>query len=90
MVFGGTIAKLIANPEQLAVMQEALEAHCLAYNIVNEYDREHIAHLIVLMSKGGAQTVEEFRAGLVRLHAANRARPAEAPSGPVPTSSPPG
>ena len=66
MLFDGTIA----NPEQLAVMEEALEAHCLAHTIVDEGTREYIAQFIILMFKGGAQTVEEFRAGLERLRAA--------------------
>ena len=35
-----------------------------------ERAREHIAQFIVLMFKGGAQTVEEFRGGLERLRAA--------------------
>jgi hypothetical protein len=66
MLFDGTIA----NPEQLAVMQEALDSHCLAHNIVDEGTREYIAQFIILMFKGGARTVEEFRGGLERLRAA--------------------
>jgi hypothetical protein len=66
MLFEGTIA----NPEQLAVMEAALEAHCLARNIDDASDKEYVAHLIVLMFSGGARTVEEFRAGLERVRAA--------------------
>ena len=66
MLFYGTIA----YPEQLAVMEEALEAYCLAHNIDNENDMEHFAHLIIMMFEGGACTVDEIRAGLERLRAA--------------------
>jgi hypothetical protein len=66
MLFGGTFA----TPDQLAIMEEALEAHCLAHNIVDEGAREYIAQFIILMFKGGVQTVEEFRGGLERLRAA--------------------
>ena len=45
MLFAGTFA----GPEQLAVMQEALEAYCLANNIDNATEKEYIAHLIILM-----------------------------------------
>jgi hypothetical protein len=66
MLFGGTFA----GPEQLAVMEEALEAYCLAHNIKSEGDKEYIAHLIILMFEGGAKTVEEMTAGLERVRAA--------------------
>ena len=66
MLFDGTIA----NPEQLAAMEEAFDSHCLAHNIVDEGAREYMAQFIILMFKGGAQTVEEFRGGLERLRAA--------------------
>ena len=66
MLFAGTFA----GPEQLAVMQEALEAYCLANNIDNATEKEYIAHLIILMFEGGADTVEEMMAGLERLRAA--------------------
>ena len=62
--------KTIANPEQLAAMEEAFDSHCLAHNIVDERHREYIAEFIVLMLKGGAQTAEEFKGGLERLRAA--------------------
>ena len=66
MLFAGTFA----GPEQLAVMEEALEAYCLVQNIDNETDKEYIARLIILMFEGGADTVEEMIAGLERLRAA--------------------
>jgi hypothetical protein len=37
---------------------------------VGEGAHEYIAQFIILMFKGGAQTVEEFRGGLERLRAA--------------------
>ena len=54
-----------ANPEQLAIMSEAFEQHCLLHGIVDETDRSQIAQLIVLMFQGGARSVEELRAGLI-------------------------
>lgn len=49
MLFDGTIANLIANPEQLAAMEEAFDSHCLAHNIMDEGAREFIAQFIVMM-----------------------------------------
>ena len=49
----------IADPEQLAVMTEALEAHCLVHNINDASHKEYVAQLIVVMFEGGARTVEE-------------------------------
>ena len=60
----------IADPEQLAVMTEALEAHCLAHDINDANHKEYVAQLIIVMFEGGARTFEELRAGLERLRAA--------------------
>ena len=57
------------NPEQLAVMTEVFEDHCLQHNIVDEYARTDAAQLVILLFDGGARTVEELKAGLGRLHA---------------------
>ncbi len=56
-----------ANPEELAVMTEAFDNHCLAHNITDEDSRSYVAHLVMLLFEGGAKTVEEFKAGLTRL-----------------------
>lgn len=56
-----------ANPEQLAVMTEVFEDHCLQHNIVEEYARTDAAQLVILLFDGGARTVEELKARLVRL-----------------------
>ncbi len=48
-------------------MSEAFDSHCLAHNIVDEDARSHVAHLVMLLLEGGAKTVEELNAGLVRL-----------------------
>ena len=53
-----------ANPEQLAIMTEAFEAHCLEHNIVDEYARVDTAQLVILLFEGGATTVGEINAGL--------------------------
>jgi hypothetical protein len=66
MLFPGTFA----GPEQLAVMEQAFEAYCLANNIDNATEKEYIAHLIILLFEGGANTVGEMMAGLERLRAA--------------------
>ena len=42
--FAGT-----ANPEQLAIMTEAFEAHCLEHNIVDEYARTDTAQLVIAL-----------------------------------------
>ena len=55
------------KPEQLVIMTEAFEDHCHVHNIVNESARENTAHLVMLLSQSGANTVEEIRAGLDRL-----------------------
>ena len=60
--FAGT-----ANPEQLAIMTEAFESHCLEHNIVDEYARTDTAQLVILLFEGGATTVGEINAGLKRL-----------------------
>ena len=56
-----------ANPEQLAVMTEVFEDHCLQHNIVEEYARTDAAQLVILLIDGGARTVEELKARLARL-----------------------
>ena len=56
-----------ANPEKLAVMTEVFEDYCLQHNIVEEYARTDAAQLVLLLFDGGARTVEELKARLVRL-----------------------
>jgi hypothetical protein len=56
-----------ADPEQLAIMSEAFEDHCLEHNIVDEYARTDTAQLVILLFNGGARTVEEIKARLNRL-----------------------
>ena len=53
-----------ANPEELAVMTEAFDNHCLAHNITDGDSRSYVAHLVMLLFEGGAKTVEEIRVGL--------------------------
>ena len=55
-----------ANPEQLAIMSEAFDGHCLQHGIVGETDRSDIARLVMLLFEGGAKSVEELKAGLDR------------------------
>ena len=55
------------NPEQLAVMTEVFEDHCLQNDIVEEYARTDAAQLVILLFDGGARTVEELKARLARL-----------------------
>ena len=52
-----------ANPEELAIMSDAFDNHCLQHNIVDESAREQTAHRIMLLFQG-ATTVEELKAGL--------------------------
>ena len=54
----------IANPEQLAVMTEAFEGHCLQHNIVDKHARTDTAQVVILLFEGGATTVEELKARL--------------------------
>ena len=57
-----------ASPEELAIMTEAFDAHCLQHNIVDHSAaREHAAHIVTMLFDRGAKTVEELRAGLDRL-----------------------
>ena len=59
-----------ANPEELAIMTEAFDSHCLAHNIVDEADRTQIAILVMMLFEGGATTANELKAGLMRLGSA--------------------
>ena len=56
-----------ANPEELAILTEAFDSHCLQHKIVNETARSITAHSVMLLFDGGAKTVEELTAGLKRL-----------------------
>jgi hypothetical protein len=56
-----------ANPDELAILSEAFESHCLSHNVVDEDARDHVARLVVLLFEGGAKTVAELKAGLIRL-----------------------
>jgi hypothetical protein len=56
-----------ANPDQMAIMTEALDSYCLQHNIVDEKARSNIAQLILALFEEGATTVEELKAGLDRL-----------------------
>jgi len=66
MLFDG----MIAEPETLAVMEEAFEASCRASNLVDESEREYLAHLIIRMFEDGARTFEDFMTGLDSARAA--------------------
>ena len=46
----------IANRQDLAVMTEAFESHCLQNNIVDETARTQIARNVMLLFQGGART----------------------------------
>ena len=58
-----------ADPEQLAIMSEAFDSHCLTHNIADDYAKSNLAHHLMLMFEGGAKTAEELKAGLDRLRA---------------------
>jgi hypothetical protein len=58
-----------ANPEELAIMTEALNSHCLQHKIVDETAKFITAHSVLLLFDGGAKTVEELTAGLKRVRA---------------------
>ena len=58
-----------SNPEELVIMTEAFDGHCLKHNIVDDRAKEHAAHLVTLLFGRGAETVDELRAGLDRLRA---------------------
>ena len=55
-----------ANPEELAIMTEAFDSHCLARNIVAEADKTQIAILVLMLFEGGATTIPELKVGLQR------------------------
>ena len=56
-----------ANPEQLAIMTEVLDGHCLTHNVVDATDRAQIAIIVTMLFEGGATTVYELKLGLERL-----------------------
>ena len=45
-----------ANPEELAIMSEAFDGHCLQHNLMDETDKSNTAHLVMLVFEGGAKT----------------------------------
>jgi hypothetical protein len=64
------VSSVVAQPEQLAMLAEVLDDHCLRHKIEDESARAYIAQQILYLFQGGAQTVEEISAGLERLRAA--------------------
>jgi hypothetical protein len=60
--FTGTV-----NPEQLAIMTEVFDGHCLTHNVVDETDRAQVAILVTMLFEGGATTAHELKVGLERL-----------------------
>ena len=57
----------IVDAEELAIMSEAFENHCLAHRIVDENARTDVAVHVMSLFKGGAKTVEEFTKALTLL-----------------------
>ena len=56
-----------ANPEQLAIMTEVFDSHCLTHNVVDATDRAQIAIIVTMLFEGGATTAHELKLGLERL-----------------------
>ena len=50
-------------------MEEAFEAYCRASSIVDEGERESIAHLIIRVFEDGVRTTEDFMTRLDAMRA---------------------
>ena len=48
-----------ANPEELAIIREAFDSHCLQHGIVDKTARSNIAQLVMRLFEGGAKTIEK-------------------------------
>jgi hypothetical protein len=54
----------IADPEQLAMLRQALEEYCRARGITDQQGRDKAALLVMSIFRSGSSTLEELKAAL--------------------------